>query len=223
MNGFTTAFVRTVQIGVRHPLDSFNPIGFLIIVTALTSIAVTAVAESTRDPLAIALLWITMLLATMLTCTSVFEQDFDDGSLELIVSQQPSLFATVHGAVAAHWLLNVLPLIVLIPLGAWMFNLSLDVLWVLTLSFTAGSIVFVWFGVLGASLTLGTSRGGLLLAILILPLYVPVLLLGVGGAQRYAAGEPYLFAVVGIWALAVGTLTFMPFAVAALLKASLEY
>lgn len=223
MSAFATAFFRAVRLGVRHPLDSFNPVGFFVIVTALSSIVVSDVAAVARDPLGIAILWISMLLATLLTCTNAFEQDFADGSLEMLVSQQPSLLPSVHGAVTARWLLNTVPLLVLMPLVAWMLNLSWQVFGMLVAPLAAGSMVFVWFGVLGATLTLGNGRGGMLLAILILPLYVPVLLLGVGAGQRFVVGEPYQFALYGIFALAAAAVTFVPFAVAALLRASLEY
>ena len=223
MNAFVIAFSRTLRLGWRHPLDSLNPMAFFIIVTALISITVEGGVGGSENALAIAILWVVLLLSTMMASGSAFSQDYEDGSLEQMVAQNESLYVSVHGAVAARWCLCAVPLIALVPLGAWMLNLDLHVWWILFLTLIPGSVVFTLFGILGATLTLGIGRNGVLLALLVLPLYVPVLLLGVGACQRSAINEPFQFALIGIYAITMGAITFLPFAIAALLRVSQEY
>ena len=223
MSAFVIAFNRTIRLGWRHPLDSLNPMAFFVIVTALISITVESGLAATENMLAIAVLWVALLLSTMMASGSAFAQDYEDGSLEQIVAQNQSLYVTVHGSVAARWFLSSAPLLALVPLGAWMLNLDVHVWGMLFLTLIPGSMVFTLFGVLGATLTLGIGRNGVLLALLVLPLYVPVLLLGVGACQRSVSQEPFEFALVGIYAIAVASITFLPFAISALLRVSQEY
>lgn len=223
MSGFGSALARGLRLGVRHPLDIVNPMAFFVIVTFLIALTVGGVADAIRDALGIAILWIVVLLSTMLASASAYAQDFEDGTLELTIAHQNPLYASVLGSLVSRWLLNSLPILLLVPLGAWMMNLDVSLYWLLLVSLTAGSVVFTLFGVLGATLTLGIGRNGMLSALLVLPLYVPVLLLGVGAGQRYANGEPFEFALIGTFAIALALLTFLPFAIAALLRASQEY
>ena len=223
MNAYVVAFNRTMRVGWRHPLDSLNPMAFFIIVTSLISITVETGSLTSGDEFAIAVLWVVLLLSTMMASGSAYAQDYDDGSLEQLVAQNESLYASVHGSVAARWFLNAVPLVALVPLGAWMLNLDTKVWWILFSTLIPGSIVFTLFGVLGATLTLGVGRNGVLLALLVLPLYVPILLLGVGACQRGASQEPFEFALISIFAVAVAAITFLPFAIAALLRVSQEY
>lgn len=223
MSAFLIAFNRTIRIGWRHPLDSLNPMAFFIIVTSLISITVEGGLSATGNTLAIAVLWVVLLLSTMMASGSAYAQDYEDGSLEQLIAQNQSLYISVQGSVAARWFLSSVPLLALVPLGAWMLNLDMSLWGMLFLTLIPGSIVFTMFGVLGATLTLGVGRNGVLLAILVLPLYVPVLLLGVGACQRNLSQEPFEFALIGIYAIVVASITFLPFAIAALLRVSQEY
>ncbi|MCY4095492.1 MAG: heme exporter protein CcmB [Gammaproteobacteria bacterium] len=223
MNAFVIAFNRTMRVGWRHPLDSLNPMAFFIIVTSLISITVEGESLTTGNSLAVAVLWVVLLLSTMMASGSAYAQDYEDGSLEQMVAQNQSLYASVHGSVAARWFLSAVPIVALVPLGAWMLDLDTEVWWILFMTLIPGSIVFTLFGVLGATLTLGVGRNGVLLALLVLPLYVPVLLLGVGACQRSVNQEPFEFALIGIYAIAMAAITFLPFAIAALLRVSQEY
>lgn len=222
MSAFTIAFNRTIRLGWRHPLDSLNPMAFFIIVVSLISITVEGLAVSDNG-IAIAALWVVLLLSTMMASGTAYAQDYEDGSLEQLVAQSDSLYVSAQGSVTARWFVSSVPLLILVPLGAWMLNLDIQVWWILFLTMIPGSIVFTLFGVLGATLTLGIGRNGVLLALLVLPLYVPVLLLGVGACQRSAAQEPFEFALFGIYAIAAAAITFLPFAIAALLRVSQEY
>ena len=223
MNEFSTSFTRAVRIGVRHPFDTINPMAFFIIVTSMIALALDSVPAIAQDPLAIAILWIVVLLSTMMASGHAYAQDYEDGSLELTIAHQQPLYLVVLGSLAARWLLNTLPILALVPFGAWVLNLAPHAWLVVLSSLVAGSVVFTIFGILGATLTLGIARNGILLALLVLPLYVPVLLLGVGAGQRFAVNEPYAFALILICAIAVASLTFLPFAIAALLRISQEY
>lgn len=224
MNGFISSFQRTARLTARHPLDAAHAVAFFIIVTSLISVTVDNGTNSgNRDAFVIAIIWVVVLLATMLGCAAAYSQDYEDGSLELLVAHQRPLFPSVLGSMMGLWFFSTLPILLCVPLGAWMLTLSTSVWWMLLLTLLAGSIVFTLFGVLGAVLTLGIGRNGVLMALLVLPLYVPVLLLGVGACQRYANGETFEFALASLFAIAVALVTFVPFAIAALLRVSQEY
>ena len=223
MNAFAVAFTRKIRIGWRHPLDTFNPMAFFLIVVSLFGFTTDGGAGAVHDESAIAFLWIVLLLSTMMASGSVFSSDLEDGSLEQMVAHHRSMYETVQGTVWAHWCLSSLPILALVPLGVWMLNLDFELWSILLWVLVPGSIVFTQFGVLGASLTLGVGRNGVLLALLVLPFYVPVLVLGIGACQRYINAEPYGFAVASVGAIAVAALTFLPFAVAALVRVSQEY
>jgi heme exporter protein B len=167
-------------------------------------------------------LWITALLSNLLTSDSVFRSDFDDGSLEqLLLAPQP-LYLSVLAYIGAHWLTTGLLLAVVSPLFALMLNTPVEALASLVGSLLLGTAVLSLLGAIGAALTVGLKRGGMLISLLILPLYMPVLIFGSAVVQAAVSGNPtgpYLAILGAMLCLAIA---LAPLAVAAGLRISID-
>jgi heme exporter protein B len=167
-------------------------------------------------------LWVAALLAMLISLNSLFISDFDDGSLEqLLVSPQPLPLVGL-GKTISHWLTSGLPLVLVSPIVAITYRMPGDVVIVLMMTLTLGTISLSLLGSIGAALTVGLHRGTALLSLLILPLSMPVLIIGANTVSLAAGNETYS---AGIWALAayaVGTLSLAPYATAAALRISNE-
>jgi heme exporter protein B len=166
------------------------------------------------------ILWVAALLAMLLSLNSLFLADFEDGSLEqLLVSPQP-LVVLGLGKTIAHWLTTGLPLVIISPLMAMTFQMPLESIGVLMLTLTLGTISLSLLGSVGAALTVGLHRGTALLSLLILPLAMPVLILGARTVSLAAAGDVYSTGIFALAAYAVGAVTLAPYATAAALRIS---
>ena len=167
-------------------------------------------------------LLVTALLASMLSLDRLFQADYEDGSLELLVLTPTPLEVVVAAKVTAHWLTTGLPLLAAAPVLAVLLNLNSDGFSTLMLTMLIGTPVLSLIGAIGAALVLGARRGGVLLSLLILPLYVPVLIFGVGAIDAAVQGmsaRPHLLILAGILAAA---LVMAPWASAAALRQALE-
>ncbi len=215
MNGvFFLLLRREARLLCRRPAELANPLVFFAIVIALFPLAVGPESRllQTISP---GLLWVAALLAVLLSLDGLFRSDFEDGSLEQWVVSPHPLALLVLAKVLAHWAFSGLALVLLAPLFGLMLGLPLHTLPVLLLSLLLGTPVLSLLGAVGAALTVGLKRGGLLLALLILPLYIPVLILGSGALQAALQGLPaagHLLWLASLTALAV---TLTPFAIAA--------
>ena len=166
-----------------------------------------------------AILWIAALLATLLGLDRLFQADQEDGSLDLILTSDTPLELIVLVKCLAHWVVTGLPLVIAAPLFGLMLALDPQALWGVTLSLLAGTPALALLGAIGAALTVTLRRGGLLMAILILPLAIPVLIFGVSAAAAsFLATTPFLPPFLILCALTLGTLAAAPFAVAAALR-----
>ncbi len=223
--GILAAFVaitrRDLSLAWKRPGDILNPLFFFAMVCTLFPLAVGPSAEQLQlnGP---GVLWVAALLATLLSLNALFVSDHEDGSLDqLLVSPQP-LPVLALGKSLAHWLTSGLPLVLISPLLAVTYRMPMDVMGVLMLTLLLGTICLSLLGSIGAALTVGLNRGTALLSLLILPLAMPVLLLGANTVSLAAGNEVY---ATGIWALAayaVGALSLAPFATAAALRISNE-
>lgn len=212
---------RQLVLGVRRPIEIGNPLLFFAMVVALFPLGLGP------DPAALAgfapgVLWITALLSSLLTSDAVFRSDFDDGSLEqLLLSPQP-LFLSVLAYIGAHWLMTGFLLALVSPVFAVMLNLSTAAMGTLMASLLLGTGILSLLGCVGASLTVGLKRGGVLISLLILPLYIPVLIFGSASVQAAVDGlpaAPYLAILGAMLSLAIA---LAPLAVAAGLRISLD-
>jgi len=212
---------RDLAMAFRRRSEVFNPLLFFVIVVTLFPLGVSPEREFLSQ-IAPGVLWVAALLATLLSMDTLFRSDFDDGSLEqLLLSPQP-LFLLVLAKVLVHWLITGLPLILITPLLALMLFVPDESMEILVLTLVLGTPLLSLIGAIGAGLTVGLRKGGLLLSLLILPLYIPVLIFGTTAVQAAAQG----FSVVGHMSmlgamLALGA-TLAPFAIAAALRISVS-
>jgi len=213
-NVFTQLLSREMRLLARRPSDLANPLVFFAIVIALFPLAVGPETQVLQT-LSPGLVWVAALLAVLLSLDGLFRSDFEDGSLEQWVLSSHPLPLLVLAKVLAHWLFSGLALVLLAPVLALMLGLPGRCLPILLISLLLGTPVLSLLGAVGAALTVGLKRGGLLLALLILPLYIPVLILGSGALQAALQGLPasgHLLWLASLTALAV---TLTPFAIAA--------
>lgn len=217
---FTSLVASELRLLCRHPAELINPLVFYSVVITLFPLAL-APQSRLLEQAAPGLLWVAALLAVLLSLDGLFRADFEDGSLEQWRLSSHSLELLVLAKVAAHWLCSGLALVLLVPLLGLMLGLPADCLPALLLSLLLGTPVLSLLGAVGAALTVGLRRGGLLLALLILPLYIPVLILGCGTLQAVQQGQPVAGHLLWLACLTALTITLAPLAIAAGLAISL--
>lgn len=219
--GFAATVRRDLLLAWKRPGDILNPLFFFTMVCTLFPLAV----GPSVDELTFAgpgVLWVAALLAMLLSLNSLFLTDFEDGSLEqLLLSPQP-LAVLALGKTVAHWLTSGLPLVILSPALAVTFRMPGDVIGVLMITLTLGTISLSLLGSIGAALTVGLHRGTALLSLLILPLAMPVLIFGARTVSLAASGDITSTGIYALAAYAVGALTLAPYATAAALRISNE-
>ena len=221
LKGLLAVVRRDLLLAWKRPGDVLNPLFFFVMVCTLFPLAVGPSAEQLvfSGP---GVLWVAALLAMLISLNSLFLSDYDDGSLEqILVSPQPLPLLGL-GKTVAHWLTSGLPLVLVSPVVAITYRMPGDIVLVLMLTLTLGSMSLSLLGSIGAALTVGLHRGTALLSLLVLPLAMPVLIIGANTVSLAAGNETYS---AGIWALAaytVGTLSLAPFATAAALRISNE-
>jgi heme exporter protein B len=221
--------VRTVLIALRRDLllagrrrsEVLTALLFFVVVVSLFPIGVGPERALLRR-IGPGVLWVAALLATLLGLPRLFAADHADGTLEqMALSPQPFALQVV-GKLAAHWLLCGLPLVVLAPVLGLQFGLGADALLVLTLSLLIGTPLLSLIGAIGAALTLGVRGGGVLLSLLVLPLFIPALVFGAGSVDAQAAGlgvQGHLSVLGAMLALAA---FFAPWATTASLRIAME-
>jgi heme exporter protein B len=212
---------RQLVLAVRRPIEIGNPLVFFAMVVALFPLGLGPAPDKLAD-FAPGILWIIALLSNLLTSDGVFRSDFDDGSLEqLMLSPQP-LYMSVLSYVTAHWLITGLLLALASPVFALMLNLPTEALATLFLSLLLGTALLSLLGAIGAALTVGLKRGGMLISLLILPFYMPVLIFGSAAVKAAVTGAPagpYLAIIGAMLCLAVA---LAPIAIAAGLRISVD-
>ncbi|MCE8022699.1 MULTISPECIES: heme exporter protein CcmB [Halomonadaceae] len=212
---------RDLLLMLRRRSEVLNPLVFFALVITLFPIGISP------DPALLAaiapgLLWVAALLAALLSLDSLFRADYDDGSLEqLLLTPQP-LALLALAKVAVHWLLTGLPLALMAPVLGIMLSLPAGSYAVLAISLALGSASLSLIGAIGAALTVGLSRGGVLLSLLVLPLYIPVLIFGAGAVQAAILGDGVLAHLAILGALLALALSLAPLAIAASLRISIN-
>lgn len=215
------ALARDVRIALRSKAELGVQLLFYVIVVSLFPLAASPAREllQTIGP---GVLWTAALLAALLSLPRLFAADFADGTLEQIALSPRPLAALVAGKIAAHWLTTGLPVAVMAPLLGAQYALDASLLATLALSLLIGTPILSLIGAIGAALTLGARGGGTLLALLVLPLYAPVLIFGAGAVDAVRAGVsagPHL-SLLGAGLLLA--LVAVPFAVSAAVRIALD-
>lgn len=212
---------RQLVLAVRRPIEIGNPLLFFAMVVALFPLGLGPAPDQLAG-FAPGILWIIALLSNLLTSDAVFRSDFEDGSLEqLLLAPQP-LFISVLAYIGAHWLITGLLLALVSPVFALMLNLPGSATGALVLSLLLGTGVLSLVGCIGAALTVGLKRGGMLISLLILPLYMPVLIFGSAAVKAAVTGVPagpYLAILGAMLCLAIA---LAPLAIAAGLRISVD-
>lgn len=213
--------IRDLRLAVRAGGGFGLGLSFFLIVTVLVPFGVGPETGLLAN-IAPGILWIGALLSCLLSLDRIFALDFEDGSLDLLATAPVPLEGAVLVKAIAHWLTSALPLVVAAPLLGILLSLPADgFLWVFV-SLLLGTPALSVIGTFGAALTVGIKRGGLLLSLLVLPLYVPTLIFGAEVARRGAEGlavETPLMLLAGI---SLGALAFLPFAAATVLRMNLR-
>ncbi len=216
-----TVIVRDLTLSMRHKSDVLTSVFFFVIVVTLFPLSVGPEAELLRS-MGAGVVWVAALLASMLSLTRLFADDYNDGTLEQLLLAPQSLSVIVLGKVIAHWLISGLPLVLISPLLGLQFGLSGDALVMLTVTLVLGTPVLSLIGAIGAALTLGLRGGGVLISLLVLPLYIPVLIFGAGGVEATAAGMGAEGHLSLLGAILIMALLLTPWASAAALRISVE-
>jgi len=212
---------RDLLLAFRRRSDVLTTLFFFVIVATLFPLGVGPDPVLLRT-MAPGILWVAALLASMLALGRLFALDYADGTLEQMLLSAEPLTVIVIGKVVAHWLVSGLPLVLLAPLLAVQFDLPRESVAVLFFSLLIGTPVLSLIGSIGAALTLGVRGGGVLVSLLVLPLYIPVLIFGAGAVAAEASGlgsSAHLLLLGGVLA---GAAALAPWATAASLRISLE-
>lgn len=218
---FAAQFRREWTASLRSLQEALNPLVFLFLAVTLFALGV-GVDPDTLGRFAPGIVWVLVLLANLLALEGLFRRDFDDGTLEQLVLLGRPLFVPVLAKVAVQWCLTGLAMTLLAPLAALLLYMPAAALMATMLTLLTGSPALTLFGAVGAALTVGLKRGGVLLALLILPLYVPTLIFGAGAITLAMSGADVSAQIYLLTAISMLSVTVAPFAVQAALRISLE-
>src|SRR3954470_2951142 len=212
---------RDLLLALRQKSDVAVALLFFVIVASLFPLGVGAEPNLLRG-IAPGVIWVAALLSSLLSLGRLFAADHADGTLEQMLLGAAPLGVVVAAKTASHWLVSGLPLVLIAPLPAIQYDLSASLIGVLTLSLLIGTPVLSMIGAIGAALTLGLRGGGVLLSLLVLPLYVPVLVMGAGSVDMAAAGLMPDAQLLLLTAMLIVAAVFSPWALAAALRVSIE-
>jgi heme exporter protein B len=218
---FRWIVARDLTLAWRRRADVLSTLFFFVIVVSLFPLGIGPESQLLRS-IAPGVVWVAALLASMLSLGRVFANDYQDGTLEQMLLTPQPLYLVVMGKVFAQWLVSEVPLVLIAPLIGVQFDLPANTLFVLFISLLIGTPILSLIGSIGAALTLGLRGGGVLIALLILPLYIPVLIFGAGAVDASIMGASPQANIFLLAALLVLSLVFAPWATSAALRISLE-
>jgi heme exporter protein B len=212
---------RDLLLALRRKSEVLTALFFFVIVCSLFPLGIGPEPALLRK-IAPGVLWVAALLATLLGLPRLFAADHQDGTLEQMALSPSPLGLLVAGKILAHWLVSGLPLVLLAPVLGIQFDLAPDALVVLIIALLLGTPLLSLIGAIGAALTLGVRGGGVLLALLVLPLYVPALIFGAGAVEAHIAGMAYAGHLSLLGAMLAVAVFFAPWATTAALRIALE-
>lgn len=223
MTAFLALLKRDLTLSIKDGGAAGTSLGFYLIVAALMPLGIGPDLPLLAR-IAPGVLWIGLLLAALLAVGRLFEADDEDGSLEVFATSALPLEAVAFAKMLAHWLTVALPLVVIAPVLGLMLNLDIGAFGVLAGTMLLGTPAISAVGVIGAALTLRARKGGLLVALLVLPLYIPTLVFGVSAIAAALTGPPgsALSPLLILAAISLTSLVLAPLAAAAALRAQLS-
>ena len=218
---FIATLKRDLMVAYKRKNDIFNPFMFFLIVCSLFPIGISPDPVRLGE-IASGVLWISALLASLLAMDSLYQNDFEDGSLEqLLISPHPLYFLVLAKNIA-HWLVSGLPVVIISPLVAYMLSLPGDAYSIMFFTLLVGTPVLSLLGSIGVALTVGLGSRGLILAVITLPMSVPVLIAGTLTIQEVLNGASLAGYIAVLGAMFVGSLTLAPLASATALRISVN-
>ncbi|PZN77678.1 MAG: heme exporter protein CcmB [Candidatus Methylumidiphilus alinenensis] len=221
IQAFNALMKRDLLLAFRHRGELANPLLFFLMIVTLFPLGVSPEVVLLRK-IAPGVIWIAALLAALFSLESLFRSDFEDGALEqMLLSPQP-LAVLVLAKVLAHWLVSGLPMLLMAPLLGLLLAMPDPAIAALELTLAIGTPLLSLIGAIGVALTVGLRRGGVLLTLLIMPLYIPVLIFATNAVTAAAAGMPIAGQIYFLASLLVLALTLAPLAIAAALRISVS-
>ncbi len=222
MKAFLELFMRDIRLSLRESGAVLTALGFYLIVITFLPLGLGSDANL-LGRIAPGIVWIALLLSALLSLDRIFMNDYEDGSLEVIAIGPLPLEMVVVAKTLAHWVVVGIPLAIIAPLLGLMLNLDANAYGYLVATTLAGTPAVSFIGAIGAALTLGLSRGGLLISLLILPFYIPILIFGVGTVNLAITGpgspmSPFLI----LCSITLGSMVLAPFAAAGALRINLQ-
>ena len=221
ISAFRAVIKRDTRLAIRQPSEIAQPVVFFVIVVSVFPFGV----GSNPDQLAAigpGIVWVGALLATLLALDNLFRSDFDDGSLEQLILSEHPLSVLILGKILVHWCVTGLPLIIVTPLLGVLLGLDMPTLIILMGSLLLGTPTLSLVGAIGSALTISIRRAGLLVTLLVLPLYIPILIFGAGAASAAQSGLPTAGHLYMLGAIAMGAIALAPIATSAALRISAE-
>ena len=218
---FIAIIRRDLLLAVRRRSEIANPLLFFILVITLFPLGIGA-QPHLLQAIAPGIIWVSALLAAMLSLDSLFRSDFDDGSLEQILLSSHPASILVLAKIIAHWLVTGLPLLIVAPLLAIFLGMPMHSLGILLLTLLLGTPVLSLIGAIGVALTVGLRRGGMILSLLVLPLYVPVLIFASNAVEIAGNGLPVTAQINILISILIMATVLAPWPTAAALKMSIN-
>lgn len=227
MNGTDISYLSVLNSQLKRDLrlsfvkraEWLNPVIFLVLVQSLFPLAIGSDMRLLMQ-VAPAIIWVSALLSTLMSLDSLFRDDFEDGSIEQMMLTSTPFYVFCFAKIICHWLMAGLPLVLICPLLALSFQLSVESLWIMALGLLLATPVLCCISALASALTLDARRGGVLLSLIVLPLYVPVLIFGSGAIVQSMAGQSAAGPLYMLAAFLVLALSLSPFVLSAALKLS---
>ncbi|MBQ4858004.1 heme exporter protein CcmB [Pseudoalteromonas sp. MMG007] len=218
---FSAVFSKDVKLAFRQRAEIVNPILFFLIVISLFPLAIGP-EPGLLARMAPGIIWVAALLSTMLGLDKLFRDDYNDGSLEQLIASSYPLSLSVLGKVAAHWVVTGLPLVLMTPLFALLLNLESQSLHATVLTLLLGTPLLSFIGAIGAGLTVGLQKGGILMSLLVLPLYIPVLIFATSAIDTSSMSLDYSGQLAILGAMLVIAIISAPIAISSALKVSVS-
>ena len=218
---FWSTFQRDLILAFRHKSDMINPLVFFLIAISMIPLGIGP-EKALLMRIAPGIIWVMALLATLLSLDNLFRSDFDDGSLEqLLIAPYPLSFS-VLAKVLVHWLSTGLPLTLMAPLLGVMLSLPTSAFGALCCSLLIGTAAMSLIGAVGAALTVGLRKGGLLISLIVMPLYVPILIFGASAVQAATLEQEYTLQLAVLGAGLAMAIVLAPLAAAGALRVSVN-
>ena len=218
---FMQVIRRELLIALRRKSDVLNPLWFFILVIMLFPLALGSEPQLLAR-MAPGIIWVAALLSSLLSLERLFRDDFMDGSLEQMMLSPTPLGLLVCAKVVAHWLLTGLPILVISPVLGVLLSLDFNTYFSVFFTLLIGTPVLSFVGAIGVALTVGLRKGGVLLSLLILPLYMPVLIFATSAIDAAGMALPYVGQLQILGAFLLGAVTLTPFAISASLRVSIN-